>query len=122
MNGGPMRRLRVCLLRVGGMFGKERRDSEFIAELESDLQIHIEDNVRRGMTPELARRAALLKLGGIEQTRENYRDRRGLPWLAAFSQDLRYTFHRLRKDLAFALTAILILALGIGANPAIFSV
>jgi hypothetical protein len=44
-----MRRLRVCLLRVGGMFGKERRDSEFIAELESDLQMHIEDNVRRGM-------------------------------------------------------------------------
>jgi putative ABC transport system permease protein len=117
-----MRRLRVWLLRVGGMFRKERRDSEFIAELASHLQMHIEDNVHRGMTPELARRAALLKLGGIEQTRENYRDRRGLPWLGAFSQDLRYTFRRLRKDRAFALTAILILALGIGANTAIFSV
>jgi putative ABC transport system permease protein len=65
-------------------------------------KMHIEDNVRRGMTPELARRAAVLKLGGIEQTRENYRDRRGLPWLDAFSQDLRYTFRRLRKDRAFA--------------------
>lgn len=117
-----MRRLRVWLLRVRGMFRKERRDAEFTDELESHLQMHIEDNVRAGMTPEEARRAALLKLGGIEQSRESYRDRHGLPWLDALVQDLRYTFRTLRKDRAFALTAILILAPGIGANTAIFSV
>jgi len=62
---------RACFLRLAGLFRKRRSDSEFSAELESHLQLHIEDNLRAGMTPEAARRDALMKLGGIEQTKEN---------------------------------------------------
>ena len=76
-----MRALRAWFVRFGGLFGKRRRDRELAAELESHLQMQIEDNVRAGMTPEEARRQALISLGGVEQAKEIYRDRRGLPWL-----------------------------------------
>ena len=66
-----MRRLRAWFLRLGGLFYKERRDRELAEELEGHLQMHIEDNLRSDMTPEEARRQALIKLGGIEQTKES---------------------------------------------------
>src|SRR6266480_5655737 len=76
-----MSRLRGWLLRLGGLFGRDQRERELAAEMESHLQMHIEDNLRSGMSRGAARREAQMKLGGVEQTKQICRERRGLPLL-----------------------------------------
>src|SRR5262245_47075293 len=117
-----MRLIRAFLLRLGGLFHKGRRDRELADEIESNLQLHIEDNLRAGMSPEDARLDALLKFGGIESAKEAYRDRRGLPLLETLAQDLRYAFRQIAKYPGFVAMVVLTLGLGTGATTAIFSV
>src|SRR5713101_2596038 len=119
--GALMRRLRAWFLRLVGLLHKDRRDKELAAEIQAHLQMHIDDNLRSGMTPAEARRNALIKLGGVEQTKESYRDQKGLPMIETMLQDLRFGFRMLRRSPGFSVLAILCLTLGIGANAAVFS-
>jgi macrolide transport system ATP-binding/permease protein len=100
------------------MSGGER---ELTDEIEGHLQMHIDDNIRRGMTPELARRDAILKLGGVESTKQAYRERRTVPVLENLLRDVRFAIRQLRKNPGFTSTAILMLALGMCASVAIFA-
>ena len=115
-------RLRQSTQRVRAFFGKRPLDDDLDAEMASHLEFAVEENMRDGMTAAEARRQALIRFGGIMQAKEQHRETRGLPWLDVFGQDMRYTFRTLRRDRIFTLIAVLILALGIGANIAVFSV
>jgi len=116
-----MQTIRAFIVRLFNLFRKRRQDREFAEEMESHLAMHIEDNLRSGMSPEEARRDALLKLGGMDRTYEECRDRLGFRWMADMYRDFRHALRRLVKSPLQSLVVILSLGLGIGANTAVFS-
>jgi macrolide transport system ATP-binding/permease protein len=116
-----MRTLRAWLRRMAGLLSNERREQEFASELETHLQMHIDDNVRAGMTAAEARRDAILKLGGLETTRQAYRERGTVPLVETLWQDVRFGVRQLRRSPGFTVTAVLMLTLGIAASVAIFA-
>ncbi len=116
-----MRKLRAWLLRLKGLFLKDTRERDLADELESHLQMHIDDNIRAGMSEHEARRIAMMKLGGLDQAKEAYRDRATIPFLESVAQDLRFTLRQLRKNPAFTITATVMITLGISASVAIFA-
>jgi predicted permease len=115
-----MKLLRAWIIRVGGVFSNRGR-KEFSEELESHLQMHIDDNLRAGMAPAQARREAMIKLGGVESTRQAYSEQGTVPLLENFLQDIRFALRQLSRNPGFTFTAILMLSLGMAASVSIFS-
>ena len=116
-----MRSLRAFFVRLVSLLHRRRLEEDLAMEIESHLQMHIDDNLKSGMTPEEARRHALFKLGGIESTKESYRVRLGLPLVETTASDLGFGARLFRQSPLFAFITILSLALAIGANVAVFS-
>jgi predicted permease len=112
---------RAFLHRLASLFRRRHLEADLDAELRSHLEMAVEGNLCQGMSPEQAHRQALLDLGGIEQTKEMYREQRGLPMIETTLQDLRFGFRILRRSPGFSVMAVLCLTLGIGANAAVFS-
>ena len=117
-----MRKTRAWMIRLSGLFGARRAESDFAAEVESHIAMHTEDGMRAGLTREEARRRVLIQMGGLEQLRQAHRDHSTLPWLESLLRDVRYALRGFRRTPIFSVTAITTLALGIGAATAVFSV
>jgi len=116
-----MRKLRALWLRLRAMMTGHTRDNEFDDELASHVAMHIDDGVRAGLSEAEARRRALIRLGGAEQTRQAQRERRTLPWLENLAQDVRYGLRMMARNRAFTAVAVLTLAVGIAVSATAFT-
>jgi macrolide transport system ATP-binding/permease protein len=113
--------IRVFIHRLAALLQRRRLESDLDQELRSHLEMAVALNLRKGLSPEEAHREAFRSFGGVEQTKELFRDQRGLPWIETALQDFRFGFRMLRRSPGFSVLAILCLTLGIGANAAVFS-
>jgi putative ABC transport system permease protein len=116
-----LNRIKVLLQRIRGLFSRRWLDEEFQQELDSHLEMLTEENLRRGLPPEKARRTARVQLGGITQLRETNREIWGFPWIESLLQDLRYGLRQLRRNPGFSAAVIGVASLGIAATCIVFS-
>lgn len=117
-----MRRLRELWSRFRGAVSRAREEHDLPDEIAFHIQMQTDDNIRAGMLPEAARRAARLKFGNVESVKERHRDQRGLPWLEGLTSDFRLAIRRLQQDRTYTLAGIATLAVAIGLNVTVFTV
>src|SRR6476646_3026482 len=116
-----MGRLRAWARRFSGLVASDRRERELADEIASHLAIHTDENIRRGMAPDAARRDALLKLGSVDSLKEQYRDQRGVPLLEHALQDFRYGLRSLARNPGLSVVTVITLAAGIAGPTTMFS-
>jgi predicted permease len=119
--GAEVRSVGAPLKRIANLFRKRALERDLHEELQSNLQLQIEDNLRAGMQPHDARRAAFLRFGNLDAAKDAVRDARGVPFLETLGRDICFSFRLLRQNKAWSAVAILSLALGVGANTALFA-
>src|SRR5688572_32061285 len=114
--GAVVRTVRAWMLRLKGIFFRSKDEQDFLEQIQADIELHTEEGIRAGMNPEEARRAALVKFGGVDAATEAWRERRGIPFLETLVRDVTYALRALGRNKGWASVFILSLALGIGAN------